>query len=179
MMLRLSGRVAALALLALLGMAALLSGGGAASANGSVRLVVIDETAGPYLLRVGVLPATPTVGPLHLSILLLEAEGGAVVEDATVNVAISGPGAPGATEAANSPQNPELYEGNLWLDALGEWAVTLDIDSPRGAATHAFGIRAEADGGFNLMWVIAGAAALLVAGSLGWSQWQRRRRVGG
>ena len=35
---------------------------GTASANGAVRLVVIDEVAGPYLLRVGVLPADPTVG---------------------------------------------------------------------------------------------------------------------
>lgn len=175
----LSGR-AAVALLALWAALALLSGGGMASANGAVRLVVIDETAGPYLVRVGVLPGAPTLGPLHLSIRLLEAEGGATVADATVSVAISGPGAPGRTEAANSPQNPELYEGNLWLDALGQWSVTLDIDSPRGQATHAFGIRAAADRGFNLVWVVLlPLAAALLAGSLAWSARQRRRRRSG
>ena len=159
---------------------ALLAGswpGGAASANGAVRLVVTDETAGPYLLRVGILPADPSLGPLHVSILLREANGGAAVHDATVTVAIDGPGTAEQAPADNSPQNPELYEGNLWLDALGEWSVTLDIDSPLGQASYAFGVRAAAEGGFNLMWIIVAAAAVLVAGSLAWSQWQRRRRL--
>ena len=173
-------RITVLTLLAL-AMSALLAGiwpGGAASANGAVRLVVTDETAGPYLLRVGILPADPSLGPLHVSILLREANGGAAVNDATVSVALTGPGAAGQAPAPNSPQSPELYEGNLWLDALGDWSVTLDIDSPLGRATHAFNVRAAAEGGFNLMWVIVAAAAVLVAGSLAWSQWQRRRRLG-
>lgn len=173
-------RILALTLLAL-AMSALLTGmppGGTASANGAVRLVVTDETAGPYLLRVGILPADPSLGPLHVSILLREADGGAAVPDATVSLALTGPGAAGQAPAPNSPQNPELYEGNLWLDALGNWSVTLDIDSPRGRASHAFNVRAAAEGGFNLMWIIVAAAAVLVAGSLAWSQWQRRRRLG-
>ena len=172
-------RIPVLTLLAL-ALSALLAGiwpGGAASANGAVRLVVTDETAGPYLLRVGILPSDPSLGPLHVSILLREANGGAAVHDATVTVALTGPGTAEQAPAPNSPQNPELYEGNLWLDALGEWSVTLDIDSPLGRATHAFNVRAAAEGGFNLMWIIVAAAAVLVAGSLAWSQWQRRRRL--
>ena len=148
-----------------------------ASANGAVRLVVIDEVAGPYLLRVGVLPADPIAGPLHVSILLLNSEDKSAVEDATVGVTVVGPGTPGETEAVNSPQSPELYEGNLWLDALGVWEVTLNIDSPAGPATHAFNVRAREEGGFNLMFVIVVAAAVLVVGSLVLSQLQRRRRV--
>ena len=170
-----------LALAALFAALAMLAGGvsgGAASANGAVRLVVTDETAGPYLLRVGILPADPALGPLHVSILLREAGGGAAVEDATVSVAIDGPGSPGRTEAANSPQSPELYEGNLLLDALGDWRVTLDIDGSLGAASYGFEVRA-AEGGFNRVWFIVGAFALVVVGSLAWSQWQRRRRLGG
>ena len=150
---------------------------GNASANGSVRLVVIDEVAGPYLLRVGVLPADPIAGPLHLSILILDAETQEAVEDATVRVSVSGAGTPAETDAANSPQSPELYEGNLWLDALGDWEVTLNIDSPAGPATHAFNVRASSESGFNLMFVIVAAAAVLVVGSLVWSQLQRRRRI--
>ena len=151
--------------------------GGTASANGSVRLVVIDEVAGPYLLRVGVLPADPIVGPLHLSILILDAETQEAVEDATVRVSVSGAGTPAETDAANSPQSPELYEGNLWLDALGDWEVTLNIDSPAGPATHAFNVRASSESGFNLMFVIVVVAVVLVVGSLVWSQLQRRRRI--
>ena len=166
----------ALAILAVLALAAGLSTG-TASANGAVRLVVIDEVAGPYLLRVGVLPGDPTLGPLHVSILIQDAQGETAVDDATVSVAATGPGTASHTEAVNSPQSPQLYEGNLYLDSLGEWSLTLDIDSPLGQATHIFGVRAKAEGGFNLMFVIAGAAAVLVVGTLVWSQLQRRRRL--
>ena len=150
---------------------------GAASANGSVRLVVIDQIAGPYQLRVGILPADPIAGPLHVSILILDADTKEAVEDATVRVSLAGAGTPGETDAVNSPQNPELYEGNLWLDALGDWKVTLAIDSPAGPATHAFNVRAREEGGFNLMFVIVAVAAVLVIASLFWSQLQRRRRI--
>lgn len=150
---------------------------GSASANGSVRLVVIDQVAGPYLLRVGILPADPIAGPLHVSILILDAETKAAVEDATVHLSLSGAGTPGQTDAANSPQEPQLYEGNLWLDALGDWEVTLDIDSPAGPATHTFNVRAREEGGFNLMFVIVAVAVVLILASLVWSQMQRRRRI--
>ena len=150
---------------------------GAASANGSVRLVVIDQIAGPYQLRVGILPADPIAGPLHVSILILDADTKEAVEDAAVRVSVVGAGTPGETDAVNSPQNPELYEGNLWLDALGDWQVTMDIDSPAGPATHGFSVRAREEGGFNLMFVIVAVAAVLVIASLFWSQLQRRRRI--
>ena len=150
---------------------------GGASANGSVRLVVLDEIAGPYQLRVGILPAEPIAGPLHVSILLLDARSQDPIEDASIRVSATGPGTPGETDAVNSPQEPQLYEGNLWLDALGEWRVTLDIDSPAGPATHTFNVRAREEGGFNLMFIIVAAAAVLVVASLFWSQMQRRRRI--
>ena len=150
---------------------------GTASANGSVRLVVLDEIAGPYQLRVGILPAEPIAGPLHVSILILDAVTKESVEDATVRVSASGPGTPGETEAVNSPQEPQLYEGNLWLDALGDWQVTMDIDSPAGPALHTFNVRAREEGGFNLMFVIVAVAAVLVVATLFWSQLQRRRRI--
>ncbi len=165
-----------LTLFAALALLAGLLSSGTASANGAVRLVVIDQTAGPFLLRVGILPADPALGPLHLSILIQDAQGETAVDDATVSVAASGPGSPTQTEAANSPQTPQLYEGNLHLDALGQWAVTVDIQSALGQASHTFSLRA-AEGGFNLMWAIAAAAVILIVGSLAASQLQRRRRL--
>ena len=164
-----------LMLLAVLALAAGLYGG-TASANGAVRLVVIDEVAGPYLLRVGVLPGDPTLGPLHVSILIQDATGETAVEDATVSVAAVGPGAASQTNAVNSPQNPQLYEGNLYLDSLGEWSLTLEIESPLGEARHNFTVKA-AEGGFNLMFVIVAVVAVLIVASLVASQVQRRRRL--
>ncbi len=165
-----------LSLLAVVAVAAGLYSG-TASANGSVKLVVIDEVAGPFQLRVGVLPGDPIAGPLHVSVLLLNAEDLTGVEDASVRVRVDGAGTPDETEAFNSPQSPQLYEGNLLLDALGTWEVTLDIESPAGQATHSFNVRARNESGFNLMYVIVGAVAVLVVGSLALSQLQRRRRV--
>ena len=172
-----SGRVRFL--LTLIAALALAAGmyAGVASANGAVRLVVIDEMAGPYLLRVGVLPGDPTLGPLHVSILIPDATGETAVEDATVSVAAAGPGAASQTDAVNSPQNPQLYEGNLYLDALGEWSLTLDIESSLGEARHVFPVRARAERGFNLMFVIVAAVAVLIVVSLVASQVQRRRRL--
>ena len=150
---------------------------GTASANGAVRLVVIDEVAGPYLLRVGVLPGDPTLGPLHVSILIQDATGETVVEDATVSVAAVGPGAASQTDAVNSPQNPQLYEGNLYLDALGEWSLTMDIASSLGEARHNFTVRAREERGFNLMFIIVAVVAVVIVVSLVASQVQRRRRL--
>ena len=150
---------------------------GAVSANGSVRLVVIDEVAGPYQLRVGVLPGNPIAGPLHLSIRIVEAEGGAEVHDAAVRISANGPGTVSRGEAVNSPQTPQLYEGNLWLDALGDWTISLEIDGAPGAATHTFDVRASNESRFNLMFVIVAVAAALLVASLLWSQIQRRRRL--
>ena len=77
----------------------------------------------------------------------------------------------------NSPQNPQLYEANLLLDALGQWTVTLDIASDLGRASHAFPVQARNEGGFNIMFVIVAVAVVLIIGSLVWSQLQRRRRL--
>ena len=172
-----SGRLLLLftALAALLFAAALLAG--TASANGAVRLVVVDEVSGPYLLRVGILPGDPIAGPLHVSTLIQDATGDTAVDDATVRVSISGAGTPSQSDAVNSPQNPQLYEANLLLDALGQWTVTLDIESDLGRATHTFSVQARNEGGFNIMFIIVAVAVVLIIGSLVWSQLQRRRRL--
>ena len=166
-----------LPVLALLAVVTALLSFGTASANGSVRLVVIDEVAGPYLLRVGILPADPIAGPLHVSTLIQDASGDTAVDDATVQVSASGAGAPSQSEAVNSPQNLQLYEANLWLDSLGQWTVRLDIESDLGRASHTFPVQARNEGRFNLMFVIVAAAVVLILGSLVWSQLQRRRRL--
>ncbi len=117
----------------------------------AMRLVVIDEIAGPFMVRVGIRPADPIPGPLRVSILVQDARGESAVGDATVIVSTSGPGTPGRVEAGNSPQHPQLYEADLWLDAAGDWKVTLDIDRPEEIvrlsrfATHTFGIKAQSE----------------------------------
>ena len=171
--------VAVAAIAALLAAVASGWGAGAAQANGAARIIVQDRQAGPFLLRVGIVPGTPTVGLLHLSVLVQDAAGETAVTDAAVSVVAVGPegsGGPVRMEAANSLQSPQLYEGNLSLDALGAWILTVDTESPLGQATLEVPIEVQESSPFNLMFVILGVAVALIAGVLLWSQLQRSRR---
>ena len=66
------------------------------SANGATRLIVNDEKAGPYLFRVGILPGSPKVGNLHLSVLIQSVDGNDAIEDGQLLIQATGP-APGMT----------------------------------------------------------------------------------
>lgn len=120
----------------------------------TIRLVVIDEIAGPYLLRAGIQPADSIPGPLRVSIMVRDLQDSSPTRDATVSVSISGVGTPGQVEAINSPQDPGLYEADLWLDTVGDWQVTVDIDGTEKvlggrpismSATHTFHIKAQSE----------------------------------
>lgn len=150
-----------------------------ASANGAARLIVKDAEVGPYLLRIGIVPGSPKVGLLHLSILVQDAAGAVAVTDATVLMTATGPKPGGGSvrvQAFSTPQSPQLYEGDIPLDTLGSWTLTVDADSPLGQGTLDVPFQVTESGGFNLLFVIIGAAAVLVVGSLFWSQRQRGRR---
>ena len=193
--------LAAIVLIAVAGFA-LRSSGDAVFANGATRLIVKDAEVGPYIIRVGILPGSPKVGLLHLSILVQDAAGAVAVTDATVLMtatslelrsiecrfyrassttsgSLDGVGPGGGTvqvQAFNTPQSPQLYEGNVPLDALGSWILTLDMDGPLGRGSLDVPLRVTESGGFNLLFVIIGAAAVLIVVSLVWSQRQRSRR---
>ena len=164
--------------------------GDVASANGATRIIVNDAEVGPYIIRVGILPGSPKIGLLHLSILIQDAALEVAVTDAAVLMtatsvelrsieSLDGVGPGGSTvqvEAFNTPQSPQLYEGNVPFDALGSWILTLETDSPLGPASLDVPLQVTESGGVNLLFVIVGVAAVLVVGSLLWSQRQRGRR---
>ena len=150
-----------------------------ALANGAARIIVQDQPVGPYVLRVGIVPGTPTVGLLHLSILVRDAAAEAPVTAAAVSVVAVGPegsGGPFRMDALNSLGNPQLYEGNLSLDVMGSWVLTLETDSPLGNATLEVPIEVRESSPINLTFIMLGAAVVLVAAALFWSQRLRSRR---
>ena len=156
-----------LAGIALLLAAALITQSGTAqvSANGATRPVVKNERVGPYELQVGILPGKPKVGNLHLSILVKDAATGIAVTDATISITATGPeGATGVgpTQALNTPQNPQFYDVDIPLDLEGSWTVTLETDSPLGIASLDIPLEVTASGGFNLVWVAAGALIIVI-----------------
>ena len=151
---------------------------GSASANGATRVIVDDERAGPYLLRVGILPGSPKVGTLHVSVLVQDAAGQFTVSDATVMLSVAGPegssaGAP--VLAVNQPQSPQLYEGNVALNVPGNWTLNLETDSGLGKANLAVPLEVTETTGLNSLFIVVGVVVVLVIGTLIWSQAKRNR----
>ena len=106
-----------------------------ALANGAARAVVKNRVVGPYELQVGILPGSPKVGNLHLSILVKDAESKAVITTGRVTVTARGPeGATnvGPLEAAHTLESPQFYDANITLDMIGRWVLDLQVESSLG-----------------------------------------------
>ena len=150
-----------------------------ASANGATRVIVDDVQEGPYLFRVGVLPGSPKVGNLHLSILIQAAEGDEIITDGRITVKATGPEPgmiAGPVEAENTPLNPQVYSADITMTDLGTWSMTLETVSTLGAATLVVPLQVTESGGFNLLIVLVIAVVVVSVIAIGWSQIQQRRR---
>ena len=150
-----------------------------ALANGASQFIVKDAKAGPYVLRVGIPPGSPKVGLLHISIWVRDVSGG-VVTDATVLLIATGPRpntGPVQVQAFSTLQSPQIYEGNISLDVLGSWTLTVYTESSLGRGTLDVPLQVTETGGFNLLFVLIGVVAALIVGSMIWSQRQRGRRL--
>jgi len=150
-----------------------------ASANGATRVIVDDVQEGPYLFRVGVLPGSPKVGNLHLSVLIQAAEGDEIITDGRITVRATGPQPgmiAGPVEATNEPLNPQVFSADITMTDLGTWSMTLETVSTLGAATLVVPLQVTESGGFNLLFVIIIAVVVVCIIAIGWSQIQQRRR---
>ncbi len=144
------------------------------SANGAVR-VEKEEVVGPYRLQVGILPGIPTVGILHLSIIVQDAENETVITDAAVVVSAQGPaGSAGVApvQAVNTPLDPESYEVDVPLDTAGSWTISLETDGRLGKASLDLPLQVNEPDGLPAVWLAAGLAAFLVL--IFWT-WRRAR----
>jgi len=149
------------------------------SANGATRLIVNDEVQGPYRFRVGVLPGSPKIGNLHLSILIQPDKGDEIIQDGKITIKATGP-EPGMTagpvQATNSPLNPQVFDADLTMTSLGTWSMTLETASELGEATLVVPLQVTETGGFNLLIVVVIAAIVLSIAALVWSQISKRKR---
>jgi len=149
------------------------------SANGSTRLIVNDEKVGPYLFRVGILPGNPKVGVLHLSVLIRAAEGDDVIQDSQMIIQATGPEPgmiAGPVRATNSPLNPQVFDADITLTALGRWTMTLETVSELGEATLVVPLQVTEAEGFNLLIVVVIVVIILAITTVGWSQIKQRKR---
>lgn len=149
------------------------------SANGATRLIVNDVKEGPYIFRVGILPGSPKVGNLHLSVLIQSADGGDIIDDARMTIQATGPEpemTAGPVQATNTPLNPQVFDANITLTALGTWSMTLETASELGEATLVVPLQVTEAEGFNLLIVVVIVVVVLAIAALVWSQMKQRKR---
>ncbi len=150
-----------------------------ASANGATRIIVDDVQEGPFLFRVGVLPGSPKVGNLHLSILIQAADGDKIIEDGRITVRATGPEPgmiAGPVQATNDPLYPQVFSADITMTDLGAWSMTLETVSSLGAATLVVPLQVTESSGLNLMIIIVIAVAIVCMTALAWSQIQQKRQ---
>ena len=165
---RLPRDIGAKGLLALLVLALLLMlGTDPATTNGGTRPLVRDARVGPYSFDVGIFPGRPTVGNLHLSILIKDAASGGALTNATVMVALTGPEgstAVGPVQAVNTPQTPRFYDVNVPLDVIGSWDLNLTADTHLGPASLSVPLQVTEATGIDIVYpliALLGALAVL------------------
>ncbi len=171
-------RIKAMAMVMAVACAVMFLGHGTALANGATRLVLEDVEAGPYLLQVGIIPGSPKVGSLHLSVQVYDAASDAPVTDAQVLISAIGP--EGSTNVpSTSAQSPlteqHFYEADIWLDAEGSWVVFMRIDASQGSATQEVPLEVTS-GGISLALVAAVAVLTLAVSIWTWDRIKGRRR---
>ena len=154
-------------------------GQGGLLANGATRLLVKDAIAGPYQLQVGIIPGTPRVGTLHVTVLVNEAAGGTPLTDAMIDVTAAGP--EGATDtgpvrAVNSALDLRFYEADLPLDLEGAWTLTVDADGPLGPGQLVLPMQVRPAQGLDLVCVLAAFVALTALGIWIWDRIRAGRR---
>lgn len=99
-------------------------------------VVISDQVAGPYRVRVSQSPARVIIGTVRLVVQPFDAETGDPVDDAMVRIFGTPPGegerqySPGL----NSPTDRTLYFGQLELEEAGNWTIDVEIDAPQGRA---------------------------------------------
>lgn len=156
-----------------------------------------EGNSGPYNYLVGIWPAEPVVGKLHMAIALTSEDG--PVTGATVGVrgriGQKGPHSEPVPAIGSFPQ-PWSYELDMSLREPGRWTFEIQIDSSLGetvlevplgvtaaSSAETSGERGNENGrreAADMSWVLGSAAlAVLLLASGGWVFMRRQRAESG
>ena len=107
-----------------------------ALANGGADTrVIFEEEVGGYGVIITSTPGRPTEGLVHLTFSVSDAESGAIIRDAALELTARPPADSELSEASfpisRSEVNPDLYDVDVRLEAEGVWELELSIEGPR------------------------------------------------
>lgn len=153
-----------------------------ALANGGADTrVIFEDEVGGYGVIITSTPGRPTEGLVHLTFNVSDAESGAIIRDAALELTARPPAESGLSEASfpisRSELNPDLYDVDVRLEAEGVWELGLSIEGPRGTAEVVFPleVRGPASKIFAILIVVLAFPLLLVLLEV-WRRWDRRKK---
>ncbi|MBI4329242.1 MAG: hypothetical protein HY685_05205 [Chloroflexi bacterium] len=147
-----------------------------ALANGG-SFPIFADTVGPYRVVVGVAPRSPTVGFVHLSIVLADAKIDIGVTDAIVTIVGKLPGVTGAdvgpVGATSSFFASSIYDANVPLGEEGEWALAITVSRPFAQTpvepvVFTVPLRVSKAGGLEGGGLVLVGAVLVAGAAVGW-----------
>jgi hypothetical protein len=152
-----------------------------AFANGGQRRLAAAP-AGPYVVTVWTQPTPPTMGPIDVSVAVMQPGSLVAVPDADATLTAERADrslVSSARAVRGAGFLPTIYHADLELPADGLWHVTVKVSGPAGAGTAAFDLHVVKPA--RIPWLtIAGAGVLLVAAlALVLSGSRASRRPGG
>ena len=159
---------------------------GVTHANGRVTNFQ-KKMAGPYEIGLGTIPPSPSVGNLHLALIVTDPATGNPVLDAKVEIVGTGPDSAeieiGPTFAANSAQDPTYYEVNTSVGREGMWLFTTTITDSDGEYSADFQVEVKNSSPITgILTLVVLLAFLIIFGlsiraSLGGKRRRRKKRA--
>ncbi len=113
--------------------------------TGGRRVMLDEEAAGPYRLRVVTSPTPPRVENLYVEIRVSDPDSGETITDARVRARAEPTEGDAPRVEAQATHDiapiPSEYAAHLPASEVGVWRVTVSVDGERGAAEVSFLIR--------------------------------------
>ena len=126
--------------------------------------VVFDGKAGPYAIRVIVLPPAVVPGRAEINVRLLQNETDPVnVTVLPVNWRTGANGAPAPDQALPVPGEPSLRHAELWFMTSGSYSVQVCVSGPKGGGTVIVPVLSVATQRLPMPAVLGGLLAVLGA----------------
>ena len=183
------GRIAALALITPLVLAALWAGlwqaDGVMAQTGedSPKQVIVNEVTGAYEIVVAVTGARSIAGPQRLTITVRDIATGDWVTDARVSIFGTPPegGRRTYSPALNSPADPNTYISQISLNDGGAWVIDVEVTTVDGlvATEGVLEVKPRVRGSASVPYgtAVLGLIILAFFGGAGWLYLQSRKAM--
>lgn len=114
-----------------------------AHANGE-SVTVFEGSDGPFTVTVGLQPAEPKVGSVHITVIPVYTDTSEPVEGAHVEILTTGPEGEDVYHvfAINTPEEPQYYDANLLIERTGTWTMEVTV-SREGEGVGVFELTLE------------------------------------